>query len=159
MHSWWDRRNCEHDVISPIVKPVSEPRMHNKDEESNYKARTIRNVDAGRNATAAKRDHVERGEVGLEECVLFVRFAPRQSLEKHLGVVDQCRKDLRCLFVDSRHKPCKLSGLLTYNIDIPQLNVACCQNSQLIILSIITLYDLNPFLVNVLRHFITIAQS
>jgi hypothetical protein len=31
MHSWWDRRNCEHDVISPIVKPVS-PRMHNKNE-------------------------------------------------------------------------------------------------------------------------------
>jgi len=35
MHSWWHRRNCERDFISPIVKPVS-PRMHNKDEEPNW---------------------------------------------------------------------------------------------------------------------------
>ena len=34
MHSWWDRRNCEHEVISPIVKPVA-PRMHNKNEVGN----------------------------------------------------------------------------------------------------------------------------
>ncbi len=36
MHSWWDRRNCERDVISPIVKPVS-PKMHNKNEQPNYR--------------------------------------------------------------------------------------------------------------------------
>jgi len=34
MHSWWDRRNCERDVISSIVQPVS-PRMHKKNEEPN----------------------------------------------------------------------------------------------------------------------------
>ncbi len=31
MHSWSHPRNCERDVISPIVKPVS-PRMHHKNE-------------------------------------------------------------------------------------------------------------------------------
>ena len=35
MYSWWDRRNCEHDVISPIVKPVSR-RIHNKNEVVNW---------------------------------------------------------------------------------------------------------------------------
>ncbi len=37
-HSWWDRRNCERDVISAIVKPVS-PRMHIKNEEPNSERR------------------------------------------------------------------------------------------------------------------------
>ncbi len=35
MHSWWDRRNSERDVISSIVKPVSS-RMHNRNEESSH---------------------------------------------------------------------------------------------------------------------------
>ena len=69
-------------------------------------ALTVGDVDAGGDAAAREREHLERGEVRPEERVLLVGGGPRQQRQQVLGAVHQLLEPAAHLLVHHRHEAC-----------------------------------------------------
>ena len=66
--------------------------------------RTVGDVDAGGDAAAGEGEHIQGGEVGLEEGVLLKVPGPRQLGQQHLGRAHQLGEAFAHGLVHHRHE-------------------------------------------------------